>query len=341
MIRFLIVIGLFLVFAQRGSEAADSVEAFYKGKTIFLQIGDTAGDGYDAYGRLVARYIGRYIPGHPNIVVQDVPGGGSLLLANQFGHTTLQDGTVFGMFVSGMPTTPLLNPGAASFDPRKFAFIGSPNREVQVLVATQSAPIKTINDVFERQLIVGASAPGAAPWDYPTMTNALLHTKFKIISGYSGPAETGLALQRGEVEAQPAVNWTTAKTVYGAMIASGALRVVAQYGFTKISELQNIPLFPIGTDETNVQIFRILYARQDYGRPMAFPPRVPSERVEAFRTALAETVVDSDFIADSQSSKLPINFVSGEELQQLTTKIYQTPPELVARMQSLLGTTPK
>jgi tripartite-type tricarboxylate transporter receptor subunit TctC len=341
MIRLLAIIGILSTLCSRSSEADDSVESFYKGKTILLQIGDAAGDGYDSYGRLVARYIAKYIPAHPNVVVQDVPGGGSLLLANQFGHTTPEDGSVFGMFVSGMPTTPLLNPGAASFDPRKFGFIGSPNREVQVLVVSQSAAVKTVDDVFHKQLIVGASAPGAAPWDYPMMTNALLGTKFKIISGYSGPAETGLALERGEVEAQPAVNWTTAKNVYGQMIASGKLHVIAQYGFNKLPELPDVPLFPIGSDDKDRQIFRILYARQDYGRPMAFPPGVPAERVEAFRKAIAATVIDPEFLADAARSKLPINFVSGEELQRLTQQIYQTPPELVARMQSLLNTTTK
>jgi tripartite-type tricarboxylate transporter receptor subunit TctC len=318
--------------------AAGSVEAFYKGRQLVLQTGSEPGDGYDLYGRLVSRFIGKYIPGNPAIVVQYVPGGGSLLLANQFGNITPRDGSVFGLFNNGMPTTPLLNPSVAQFDPRKFKFIGSPNREVQVFVIWHDAPAKTLEDLFVKEVIVGASAPGAAPYDYPLLTNALIGTKFKIITGYPGTAAVGLAMQRGEVHANPGVAWVSAKTAYGEMLAEKKMQVIAQFGFHKHPDLQDVPQFPTGTTEADRQIFQLLYARQDYGRPFAFPPDVPDDRVEALRHALAATMKDPEFLAEAAKIKADISLVTGEELQKLTDRLYQTPPEVVARMQSLLGT---
>lgn len=344
MIRLLTVIAMLSGFGLPSSNAAESVEDFYKSKkAVTLQIGaGTAGDGYDLYGRLVAHHIVKYIPGHPSIVVQNVPSGpGGLRVANQFGSTTVKDGSVFGMFVAGMPTTPLLSPGMVSYDPRQFGFIGSPNREVQVLVVSGKAPIKTVDDVLHTEVIAGASSPGAGVWDYPRMSNALLGTKFKIIAGYTSPRDTALAIERGEVEAMAGINWTAAKAFFSEKFASGELRLLAQYGFMNIPELQHIPLFPTGSDQSLHPYFRILYARQDYGRPLAFPAGVPTERVAAFRQAFEATVADPEFLAEAARSKLDINPVLGGELQQLTEDIYKTPAEVLSRMQLLLNTSTK
>jgi tripartite-type tricarboxylate transporter receptor subunit TctC len=340
MVRMPIILAAAALFGAAQAAAADPVEDFYgSNRPVTLQIGaGSAGDGYDLYGRLVARHIVKYIPGHPTIIVQNVPGGpGGLRVANQFATTVPKDGSVFGMFISGMPTSPLLNPGMATYDPRRFGFIGSPNREVQVLVISGKAAAKTVDDVFHKEVITGASSPGAGVWDYPRMTNALLGTKFKIITGYMSPRETALAIERGEVEAMAGINWTAAKSFFQQKFASGELRLVAQYGFAKLPELKDTPLFPLGPDPKLRPYFRILYARQDYGRPLAFPPGVPADRVAAFRTAFAKTVKDPEFLEEAAHMKLDINPVSGEEMQQLTDEIYRTPREVVTHMQALLG----
>jgi tripartite-type tricarboxylate transporter receptor subunit TctC len=344
MIRLLMTIVMLAAVGPLPSAAADPVEDFYKSKkSITLQIGaGSAGDGYDLYGRLVARHIVKYIPGHPNIVVQNVASGpGGLRVANQFGSTAVKDGSIFGLFVAGMPTTPLLNPGMVSYDPRQFGFIGSPNREVQVLVISGKAAAKTLDDVFRMEVIAGASSPGAGVWEYPLMSNALLGTKFKIIAGYTSPRETALAIERGEVEAMAGINWTAAKQFFSDKFASGELRVLAQYGFAKIPETEHLPLFPSGSDESLRAYFRILYARQNYGRPLAFPAGVPAERVAAFRQAFDKTVVDPEFLAEAARTKLDINPVSGQEMQQLTDEIYRTPADVVSRMQTLLNANAK
>ena len=207
-----------------------------------------------------------------------------------------------------------------------------------MFVAWHDTPAATYADLFSKDVIVGASAPGAATYDFPLLTNALIGTKFTIIKGYAGTAPLTLAMERGEVQANPAIAWVSAKTQYSEMFASGQMKVVAQYGFHKHPDLADTPLFPTGDNESDTQIFRLMYARQDYGRPFAMPPDVPVERVAAFRRALAATTRDPGFLAEAKKINIDINLVSGEELQDLTTGLYQTPAGVVTRMRTLLGT---
>ena len=248
-----------------------------------------------------------------------------------------KDGSVFGMFIAGMPLAPLLSPGMANYDPRTFGFIGSPNREAQVLVISGKSRVRTVDDLFRIEVIAGASSPGAGVWDYPRMSNALLGTKFRIITGYTSPRETALAIERGEVEAMAGINWTAIKAYMTEKFASGELRLLAQYGFKKLPELDHVPLFPVGPDEKLLPYFRILYARQDYGRPLAFPAGVPADRVAAFRRAFDLAVKEPAFLAEAAATKLDINPLSGEEMQQLTDQVYSTPASVLAEMQSLIG----
>ena len=319
------------------SFAQTSVEGFYKGRQIIFQTGSSPGDGYDLYGRLVSRHISRFLPGQPTIVSQYVPGGGSLALANQFGNITPRDGSVFGLFNSGMTTTPLLNPTVTQYDPRKFKYIGSPNREGHVLMAWGDSPAKTFEDLFTTEIIAGATAPGSAPYEFPKVTNALIGTKMKIVVGYRGSTETVLAMQRGEIQAYPGMAWVSAKQVYGDFIAQGKITILAQYGMKKHPDLQNVPLFPTGKTEEERQIFELLYARQSFGRPFAFPPEVPMDRVEAFRKALVEVVQDPEFVADAKRVSADLSLVTGEELQSLADRLFTTAPDVLKRARALLS----
>ena len=317
------------------------VASFYRGRQVFLQVGSAPGEGYDQYARLISRFIGRHIPGEPTIVVQNVPGGGSLVLANQFGNVTARDGSVFGIFNNGMPTTPLLNPAVAKFDPRKFGFIGSPNREVQVFTAWHTSPAKKLADLFDREIVVGASAPGAAPYDFPLLTNMLTGTKLKIITGYAGTAAQTLAMERGEIHANPAVAWVSAKTQQAGLLAEKKLLLIGQYGFRAHRDIPDVPLFPTGATESDRQMFELMYARQDYGRPFLTPPDVPAARLAALRAALDATVRDPDFLAEAARLKLDIEPLRGEDLQNLTETLFRTPPAVLERIQTLLGTRPR
>ena len=330
-------IALALAFSCMAARAQDSVEAFYKGKQITLRTGSAPGDGYDLYGRLVSRFIGKYIPGNPIVITQYVPGGGSLALANQFGNIAPRDGSVFGLFSSGMPTTPLLSPDVAQFDSRKFNYIGSPNREGHILMAWYESPATTFDEVFTKDIIIGATAPGSAPYDFSVITNALIGTKMKIITGYSGSGETVLAMQRGEINAYPGMAWVSAKKIYGELIQQKKILILGQYGMRKHPELPDTPLFPLGKTEADRQVFELLYSRQSFGRPFAFPPDVPMERVNALRQAMAAVTKDPEFLAEAKKQDADISLVTGEELQALVDKLFQTPPDVLKRAQALLS----
>jgi tripartite-type tricarboxylate transporter receptor subunit TctC len=317
--------------------AADPVADFYKGKNVFLQIGSGPGGTYDVTGRLFARHIGKYIPGSPTVVVQNVPGGGSLALANQFGNTTPRDGLYFGVFNNGMPTTPLLDPKAAHFDARKFNFMGSLSREAHLFGVWHTSPIRTIDDVYKQEVVVAGSAPGAAPYDFPRLTNALDGTKFKIVTGYQDEGDRRLAMQRGEVDGQAGSSWTTVRTSYKEMIAKKEFIVIAAFGMQKNRELQDVPLFPLGKSAEDKQLFQLMYARQSFGKPFATPPDVPAERVAALRKAFEDTMKDPDFVAEVKKLDLEYDPVPAKELTDLTAELYNTPKEVLDRMQKTLA----
>ncbi len=318
------------------ASAQNAVADFYKGKTITLQVGSEPAGGYDVVARVVAKHLVNHIPGAPQIMVQFIPGGGSLRLANQmYAGGSLRDGTVIGLASNGMPTTPLLSPEAGHFDPTKFYFLGTPSHEVEVLAVWHEAPVKTIDDVFTKEMIVGASAPGSATYDFPLVTNALLGTKFKIVVGYRGATEVKLAMQRGEVHANAALAWGSAKSQYADLMRDGKLKIVAQYGYKQAHDLP-APLMKLGATEADRQILDILYARGEYGRPFFLPPDVPADRAKALRKAFRETMEDPAFLDEAKKVTLEVDPLTGEELETLTKRLLSIPADVVARTRALL-----
>ena len=334
-IRTRILLSLFLLLCPTWSHAQSASE-FYKGRTIFLQIGSGSGGGYDIIGRLFARFMGPHIAGNPRIVPQNVPGGGSLALANNFANIVPRDGSVFGIFNTGMILTPLLTPSVVKYDPRKFKFIGAPAREAHVLIAWHTAPITNIEDVFKREIIVGATAPGGAPFDYPLLTNELLGTKFRVVTGYRSSHESRLAMERGEVHALAGHGWASVKSDFVEDIATGRIRVIAAFGMQKHHDLPNIPLFPIGSTEEERQLFNLMYSRQITGRPFMAPPDVPQDRLDALRRAFKDTMKDKVFLTDADKLNVDIDPVSYDELERLVTELYAVPRPILDRMQKIL-----
>jgi tripartite-type tricarboxylate transporter receptor subunit TctC len=329
-----------LFFGVSAAQAQTSVADFYKGKTITLQVGSEPAGGYDIVARVVAQFMPRHIPGEPTMVVQFVPGGGSLRLANQMGSGgTPNDGTVIGLASNGMPTTPLLSPDAAKYDPTKFYFLGTPTHEVEVLVVWHEAPVKNFDEIFTKEMIVGASAPGSATFDFPLVTNQILGTKFKIVVGYRGATEVKLAMQRGEVHANAALAWGSAKTQYADLMRNGTLKVMAQYGHEKAPDMPDVPLMKFGKTDADQQVLDILYSRGEYGRPFFLPAGVPAERAQALRKAFADTMNDPAFKADAEKAKLDLDPVSGEALETLTHRLLATPQNVVQRTRDMLDPT--
>ena len=326
----------FIVFAGTSAHAQDNVANFYRGKQVQLRIGTAAGTGYDLAGRLVAPYLAKYLPGNPTVIVQNVPGAGSLTLANQLANTAPKDGTVIGVVTNGMPTAPLLTPDTARFDVSQFGWIGSQAPETQIVLVSAKAPTQSLADLFTKELIVGGVAPGTATVDMPLVTNAVMGTKFKIVSGYESTGALDLAMERGEIQGQAADGWASFKARDMSWLADKKVKILAQYGFEKHPDLADVPLFGLPSDEAARQAMVLMYARQEYGRPLVAPPGVPAERLAALRQAFAKSMQDPDFLADAKNALAEVNPVSGEALEKLTTQIVATRPDVLARVSKIL-----
>jgi len=311
--------------------------SFYKGKQINLRIGSAAGSGYDLTGRLIASHYAKHIPGAPTFVVQNVPGAGSLTLANQIAHSAPKDGTMIGLVSNGMPTAPLLMPDRAKFDMSKFNWIGTNAPEAQIVMVRNTAPAKLIGDLFTTETIIGATAPGTAVYDVPFVMNALMGTKFKIISGYDGTAQIDLAAQRGEVHGLGAQGWGSARIRNLPEIQTGAIKVIAQYGFKAHHELPDVPLFELPENEVDRQAIILMLSRQEFGRPLVMPEGVPQDRVTLLRTAFQETMKDKEFIAEATKIGIEVNPISGEVLAALNVAIMKTSPQAVEVLRKLLS----
>jgi tripartite-type tricarboxylate transporter receptor subunit TctC len=318
------------------ARAEDDVAAFFKGKTLRIVVGTAAGSGYDISARVLARHMASYIPGNPTIIVQNQPGAGGLTMTNSLNANGPFDGTVIGEPFNGTPTMPLLSPQTARFDASKLSYIGSTNRETQVMYVWHTVPIETLDQVKTTELVMGAQAPGSTQYDYPVLLNQLLGYKFKVINGYEGTPKIHLALERGEVQGTIA-NWSTLKALNSNWLTEKRVRLLVQWGIKKQPELADVPLIfdYLKTDADRAAV-KLMVARLEYGRPFFVPPGVPADRVEALRRAFDATVKDPAFLSEAATAKIDIDPLTGEEVQALVADVSKTPPDIVARVRDAL-----
>ena len=318
--------------------AGQSAEQSFRGKQIRLLIGSSAGGGYDLFARTIAAHWSRHIPGNPNIVPQNVPGALSLQVANNIFSIAPRDGTVIGAVNPQIASRAVLDAGAARFDARQFTWIGSALREYQVMVARTDAPVKTFEDAFRTELIVGGS--GGATDTFPIITNAALGTKFKVISGYPGTREVNLAMDRNEVQGNGAITWASIKATMGAPLAAKKIVLVGQYGLKKHPDLPDVPqvLSFAKTDDQRAALL-LPFATQEFGRPYVAPPDVPPAIAKALRTSFMQTMQDPEFLADAKARGLDIDPADGEEIQRLVEELYRTPPAIVERMRGVFASS--
>ena len=316
---------------------AQSPEDFYRGKTVELYIGYSVGGGYDLYARVLARHIGKFIPGHPTIVPKNMEGAGSLRLANWLYRVAPKDGTVFGIIGRGTAFDPVLGEPGAQFDGTKFSWIGSANDEVSVCVAWQGTGVTSFEDLRTKEVTVGGTGVSADTDQFPRIINGVLGTKMRIVSGYPGGNDVVLAMERGEVQGRCGWSWSSVKSTHGAWIDDHKIAVLAQLSLTKHAELGNVPgVEDLAKTDEQRQILKLIFARQTMGRPFLAPPAVPQDRVDALRKAFMDTMNDKEFLADAEKAQLEIAPVAGDKVQALVQEIYQTPPEIAKKAAGLL-----
>jgi tripartite-type tricarboxylate transporter receptor subunit TctC len=332
------VVLLLLAAFPSATARAQSAADFYKGKTVDLQIGYSVGGGYDLYARLIARHLGTHIPGNPTVVPKNMEGAGSLRLANWLYSAAPRDGSVIGATSRGAPFDPLLDEKGAQFDASKFSWIGSANNEVSVCVALQTSGITRFDELYTKPLTIGSTGAGDDTYQFPAVINAVLGTKFKIVTGYPGGNDVSLALERGEVQGRCGWSWSSIKATRPDWIADKKIVVLVQMSLSKHPDLPDVPLIMdlAKTDEQR-QIFKLIFARQVMGRPYLAPPGLPADRLAALRQAFADTMADKDFLSDTEQNKFEINPVSGEQLETLVKEIYATPPDVTKKAATILA----
>ena len=309
--------------------AAQASAEFYKGRNVDLYIGYSVGGAYDLYARMIARHLGKNIPGNPTIIPKNLEGAGSLRLANWLYNVAPKDGTALGTIGRGTAFDPLLGSKGAQFQADKFTWVGSANNEVSICVAWKGSGITRLEDVLSKELIVGGTGQAADTDQFPRILNGVLGTKFKIVSGYPGGNDVTLAMERGEVKGRCGWSWSSVLATHKRWIDDKSIAILVQLSLAKHPDLPEVPLvMDFAKSEDQQQMFKLVFARQVMGRPYLAPPGVPKDRAEALRKAFMDTMKDPDFLSDAEKSQLEITPVSGEEVEKLVKDILQTPKAL-------------
>jgi tripartite-type tricarboxylate transporter receptor subunit TctC len=309
---------------------ADAVADYYKGRTVTIDIGYSAGGGYDLYARTLARHLGDHIPGNPSVVPQNMPGAGSLKVVNYLANLAPKDGTVIATFARGMAMQPLFDKTGVEFDAQKLNWIGSITNEVSVCAFRSDAGVATWQDMMTKSYTVGGTGSGSDTDVFPDVLRNMFHMKMKLVTGYPGGSDVLLAMQRGEVSGRCGWSWSSVKSTSYALYKSKSIVIPVQLSLQKHPDLPDVPLIMDETkDPQQAAALKLIFGRQSVARPYAAPPGVPAERIAALRKAFDDTMKDKDFLDEAQKTDLEVQPVSGADVQALVTDIYKSSPEVV------------
>jgi len=310
---------------------AQSVEQFYSGKSITMTIGFQAGGGYDIYGRLVAKHMTKHIPGRPTIIVQNMPGAGSMRSAQHLYSIAPKDGTAIATFGRQMGITPLLNSNA-QYDGTRFNWIGSVTNEVSTCVSWHTAPVQTFKDALTQPITLGGDGPGADPDVFANLYRNVFNAQIKLVTGYHGTTPIIIAMERGEVEGLCGYSWSTIKSKHQAWLQEKKINILVQAALQKEDDIPDVPLaLDLATTDEQRQILRVFLTSQEMARPFAAPPSIPADRVAALRNAFQQMLKDPDFLAETQKLRLDVHPMDGPTMEKLLKEIYATPKNVLAQ----------
>jgi tripartite-type tricarboxylate transporter receptor subunit TctC len=320
----------FAIVLSAGSAAADDVENFYKGRTVTINIGYSAGGGYDIYARVLARHLGDHIPGNPTVIPQNMPGAGSLKAINFLYNIAPKDGTVLATFARGLAMQPLFDKQGIEFDAQKLNWIGSITNEVSVCAFRTDSGIATWQDMLTKSYTVGGTGSGSDTDVFPNALRNMFHMKMKLATGYPGGEDIVLALERGEVNGRCGWSWSSLMSRNRSMYEEKKIFVPVQLSLQKHPDLPNVPLvMDLTSDAKLAAALKLIFARQTVARPYAAPPGVPEARIRALREAFDATMKDPEFLAEAKKTDLEVQPVSGADVQNLVAELYRTSPEVV------------
>lgn len=329
--------GAMAVLVMAGAQAAhaQAPAEFYKGRNVNVLIGVGVGGFYDLNARVVARHIGRHIPGQPTLVPQNMTGAGGARMVAFLADVAAKDGANIGMIPNNFPAMQAIGSDAIRFDLARFQWIGSPAPLTGAMTVWRTSGVATIEDARTREVVTGASGRGAESFSMPAMLNEFAGTKFKIVTGYPGGNEINLAMERGEVQARYNF-WSSWKSTRPEWVRNGDIRVVATMG-PKPSDLPGVPsVLDLAKSEDDRRVMELIIAGTYLGTPLAFGGGVPADRLAAVRAAFAATMTDTDFLAEAEKLKIEVNPVFADDLERVVARVLSTPAALAARARPIL-----
>jgi hypothetical protein len=335
---WLVKVFIALAIGAASVEAASAQDGWsYKDRTITIYSAGTAGGGYDFYARLLARHLGRHLPGNPSVVVKNMPGAGGLVLANYLQSRALRDGTEFAALEHGTAFTPLLTHARVDFDPAKFGWLGSMEQFTPIAAVWHTMPIHSADDLLVTPMNVGGSGPGSTTSGYPNSLNAILGTKMKVISGYPGSAEINLAIERGELDGVASWCWTCLKGQKPHWVAEKKLRVVMQLapvGDPELTKMKIPTVFERAKTDEQRQMLNIVFGSVALSRPFVAPPDLPAGRLALLRSGFEAAVKDPALIADATSKGFVVEFISPEFIEGIIRNAFAANPALIEKVRA-------
>src|SRR5712691_985829 len=317
--------------------AAEPVEQFYARKTITIFIGYTAGGSYDLYGRLVARHLGKHIPGQPTVIAQNMPGAGSLKAANYLYEVAPKDGTALGVVVESTALEQALANPAVQYDAAKFTYIGRVATSNNIFMQWHTAKVQSLDDARRMESSLAGTGPGSIAETVPRLLNALIGTRFKLVSGYPASTEGMLAMERGEVDGASS-SWAAVKVAKQAWLREGKIRIILQTTPERIAELPQTPsLGEVGDTPEDKQVFALYASGSGIGRSVLAPPGIPTARVKALRDAFQAMVKDAEFVADLRRMNVELEPLPGEQVAQLIARTLSVPAAVRERAKLAFG----
>jgi tripartite-type tricarboxylate transporter receptor subunit TctC len=319
------------------SARAETVDSFYKGKTVTIVVSTGVGGVFDLTARTVAKYMPKYIPGIPTMIVKNMPGGGHVLATNFMFNQAAKDGTFIGLVNNGMPLHQVLDGRGVRFDAVKFNWLGTAGLSNLMTVAWHTSDVKTIDDVMTHELVTAATGAGSNGFIYPNAMNVVLGTKFKIVLGYKSSPEADLAMQRGEVAARAGFSLSAILQEHPDWITDKKVAVLVQAGAEREKDFPDVPLMhELAKTPEQRRMLALISSPVSLGRPFFTTPDTPPERVAMLREAYAATMKDADFLAEARALNLDIKPMGGERVTQIVDETINVPAELIAKAKAVL-----
>ena len=326
-----------MALAATAQAKAQSVADFYRGKTVTLLVGVSAGGEYDFLARLAARYMGKHIPGNPTVVVQNMVGAGGISEANYLYNVAPKDGTYIGMIQNALPTMQAVGVPGPQFDSSKFNWIGSIAPTVETLAVWHTSGVTTIDQAREKEIIIGAVGRGGITYTFPLMMNEFAGTKFKIVVGYPGGNDVNLAMEKGEVGGRGSNSWASWKSGHPQWITEHKIYILVQVALERSADLPDVPLMmDLAKNDEDKQVLRFLSADMGISRAFATTPGVPADRLAALRSAFEQTMKDPEFLAEATKSGMDIAPSSGDVAEKIAASMLATPPNVVKRAKEIM-----